>query len=68
MCVCTCVFSWLKGIGLEVMFSVDKETNKLEIFSKINGEWRMHPDGKTKIKIKFQNNLRNPKVCKRNIL
>jgi len=39
---------YVKGIGLEVRLSMDKETNKLEIFSKINGKWRVYPDGKIK--------------------
>ena len=44
MCVCVCYC--VKGIGSEVRLSVDKEPNKLENFSKRNGEWKVHPDGK----------------------
>ena len=46
MCVCVCVCYCVKGIVLEVRFSMDKDPNKLENFSKINDEWKVHPDGK----------------------
>lgn len=45
---------------------MNKKINKLESVSKLNGECIQME--KSKIKIKLKNNLRDPKVCKKDIL
>lgn len=41
-----CVCGLCKGQRFEGKVFNGTETNKLEIFSQINAEWRAHPDGK----------------------